>query len=274
MRKPWQTREWREKRAAFIEGKSCEWCSSTEYLTIDHLNNVYGNFEYGKIAFQLFNDYFAEGKNKEELNLLEKKTLEKATLYYYLACPKCGYSVQVRKKLKPKYRCWRCKKNFSQPKKKLSLSTLRFLNRRLFQLFKESHKEEIDAVATPKIQQLNEDYFAFKNVLILCRKCAYARLKGMVLCKVCKKKYHPRRFSMCWECFKKTEEGKHVLERREKRAEAEKLIGYTHPWCGKEFMIEKQDWEIEAEPQMCCIEHCGDPNNCEIAAKYWNEEEP
>jgi len=24
MRKPWQTKEWREKRAEFIKGKSCE----------------------------------------------------------------------------------------------------------------------------------------------------------------------------------------------------------------------------------------------------------
>ena len=37
MRKPWQTKEWREKRAKFIKDKSCEWCGSTETpLTIHH----------------------------------------------------------------------------------------------------------------------------------------------------------------------------------------------------------------------------------------------
>ena len=36
MRKPWQTKEWREKRLDFIKGKVCEWCGSEELLTIHH----------------------------------------------------------------------------------------------------------------------------------------------------------------------------------------------------------------------------------------------
>jgi len=37
VRKPWHTKKWREKRAEFIKGKSCEWCGSHEGpFTIHH----------------------------------------------------------------------------------------------------------------------------------------------------------------------------------------------------------------------------------------------
>jgi hypothetical protein len=34
--KPWKTREWREKRRAFLKGKRCEWCGAEENLVIHH----------------------------------------------------------------------------------------------------------------------------------------------------------------------------------------------------------------------------------------------
>ena len=101
MQKPWQTKEWREKREKFIKGKSCIWCGSKEYLTIDHL--------------------------------------------------------------------------------------------------------------LPHNTQNYKDYMDFKETIILCRRCAYARLKGMVLCKKCKKHYHYPKFEMCYKCFIKTNKGKDYI---------------------------------------------------------------
>ena len=40
MSKPWQTKEWIEKRKAFIEGKVCEWCGSDDNLVIHHKSYV------------------------------------------------------------------------------------------------------------------------------------------------------------------------------------------------------------------------------------------
>ena len=108
--KPWETKEWREKREKFIKNKSCEWCDSKKYLTIDHL--------------------------------------------------------------------------------------------------------------LPHNTQTYKDYMDFKEVIILCRKCAYARLKGMVLCKACKKHYHPPKFKTCYKCYIKTDKGKDYIKFR-KRMELE-----------------------------------------------------
>lgn len=65
--------------------------------------------------------------------------------------------------------------------------------------------------------------------------------------------------------LKKTEHGKEIAKERE-------CVSYKHPWCGREFKIQRRFWEFEAYPQGCCIERCEkDVNNCEIAEKHWNE---
>jgi len=42
--------------------------------------------------------------------------------------------------------------------------------------------------------------FADDEVLVLCNRCHYAREKGLVLCKVCKSRYHKPIYEMCWTC--------------------------------------------------------------------------
>jgi len=213
--KPWQTKEWREKRKKLIEGKCCEWCGSTEYLTIDHKRNVYPKLEYRKIAWRLFKEYFANGKNRSEFLSLMREALKNITIYYWDACPVCkSRSVYIRKTKKPKYRCSRCGYEFDTPLKTIKESTKIFVLNRMVKLFAKYHKEEIDEIYKPHIQKLNEDYFNFKEVLILCRRCAFARLKGYVLCPVCKKHYYKPvgNRKMCWHCFIKTEEGKKKLQ--------------------------------------------------------------
>jgi hypothetical protein len=48
------------------------------------------------------------------------------------------------------------------------------------------------------------------------------------------------------------------------------MLDYDHPWCDKKFKIKTKWWDIEANPQMCCLEHCEiDVHSCEIAGKNW-----
>lgn len=140
MSKPWQTKEWQEKRAEFIKDKCCSWCGSRRYLTIDHLK--------------------------------------------------------------------------------------------------------------PSNSQTEEDYYAFKDTIILCRRCAFARLKGMHLCPQCKKKYVRSRFNVCFDCLpserkegikaRKEEAMKEAIE-MEKEEEYETRIDY----CGNcEHHIEDEGQEL------------------------------
>ena len=39
------------------------------------------------------------------------------------------------------------------------------------------------------------------GLLVLCRKCAYARRNNKVLCNVCGENYHGKRFDMCFNCL-------------------------------------------------------------------------
>ena len=96
-RKPWALLGWRKKRAEHIKSKSCEWCGSKEYLTIDHLDVA--------------------------------NTLS------------------------------------------------------------------------------DEEYLSFKNTIILCRRCAFARRKGMDLCPTCRKRYKKRIYTQCWTCAGKPAKG-------------------------------------------------------------------
>ena len=140
MRKPWQTKEWREKRAEFIKGKSCCWCGSTEYLTISHPN--------------------------------------------------------------------------------------------------------------PHYRRTYDEYMSFKDVTVLCRRCAFAYDKGMHLCQNCKKKYVPNQFDVCFDCLpserkeaiksRKEEEMKLSMEISEEEAEETRM-----EYCGNcEHHIENEGQEL------------------------------
>ena len=153
--KPWQTKEWRERRKTFLEGKTCEWCRASENLVIHHPSYI-----------------------RED-----------------------GSSI--------------------------------------------SEEEYIN--------------FEASGAVVLCRRCHLNLHKGRVLCRACKRHYHLPRYDKCFRC---------ALEEKPHLVEYERLE-YVHPWCGRKFLIERQWWEIEASPQMCCIEHCK-PNSCEIASRRWS----
>ena len=178
--KPWASAKWRKKRAEFIKDKSCEWCGSQEKLTIDHERNSYRDVEFNKIARQFMRKYFADGKNKEELKTLKKIAMEEIP-----------------------------------PEMKLGRSTIVYLNGRVFELFRENHYKEIEAVFTPHMKRLDEEYFSFTDVHVLCHRCNYARLKGMHLCPTCKQNYIDSRFKECYACYIKTDKGKEYLKQRE-----------------------------------------------------------
>lgn len=206
MTKPWQTKEWRTRRAEFIKGKSCEWCGSTEFLTIDHKENFYPNRERGRLAYALMVKYFEGGQHADEAQAIADLAVKQfvaggGILREYNACPSCGYCVQPRKYKRPKYKCYQCHLVFDEPLRKWTPSTIRLLDKLFFKEFCLRHGKDIDAEFIPLWKQLNQGYLEFKEVLVLCRRCAYARKKGLILCKVCRKRYHKPIYSCCFNCF-------------------------------------------------------------------------
>lgn len=246
MPKPWRTAEWKKKRAQLLEGKKCEWCGSDKDLCLHHPKRyISQSTGYEIIAQVLLSKLIKQGVYKTQRQD---------------ACPKCkSFSIYSRKTMTPKYRCIRCTNVFDKPVK---LKT-RWLSKEDFVDFHLKNKDKINAIVKTKREEAYQKYSSLEGTKVLCKACHFAAGKGNILCKVCKTHYHKPSYFMCWTCFSKTQRGKEVAKENE-------LLEYNHPWCGKKFEIKKIWWTMEADPQMCCTEHCEiDPHLCEIAKKNW-----
>jgi len=248
--KPWQLKDWREKRKVILEGKVCEWCSSSKDLVLHHREGIlpYHDHE-SEIASEIFQRELSKGTIKAKVE----------------ACPKCESSnIPSRETMTPKYRCANCGFQFDKP----ILRQKRRLSKDEWRQFVDEHKEEIKRIVESERRQYHDDYVQLNGVMVLCKRCHMAIEKGLVLCKVCRERYHEPNFEMCRSCFSKTPEGKQKAYDREK-------LSYKHPWCGKEFLIERGLWEMFADPQGCCFHVCrlALSGECETAQRNWNKNE-
>lgn len=204
MAKPWGTPQWKKKRLEFLQGRTCEWCSSTENLAIHHNQHFYGLREYKKLVTRAIREHFAEGKNQDEkLGLLSEANQKVQVKYLYL-CPKCGFQVYARKTITPKYKCRTCRALTDSPVRKLNPKSQRAIRRIFRKSFLQSYKDLVNKTFKELKANSSRDYLDFKDVNVLCRKCHYATEKGLVICKVCHKGYHKPKYGKCWVCFKKT----------------------------------------------------------------------
>jgi len=248
------TKEWRQRREEFLKGKACEWCGSTERLVM-HNRNPPPPYALllRKISSEVLNHRVKEGEfstQKEERR----------------SCPECGYtSIRHRTAKKPAYKCQRCRSEFDAPKSEV-VDTGR-LSREDWDRFWGRHGPEIKRMVSEAWKKADEESRAIENYMALCNRCHMAARNGLVLCPVCRHGYMRPGRDMCWECFKKTDEGKEVAKRYE-------LQAYIHPWCGKRFEIIRQWWGVLAEPRTCCVEVCDiGPQGCEEAKKRWDSSE-
>lgn len=98
---------------------------------------------------------------------------------------------------------------------------------------------------------------------------SYQPEKTVLICKKCHFYYHihTKPFS---KRTRKLYQSLHEIG-EDPKMEGYNTKRYVHPWCSLECSITTEFWEIEANPNMACIEYCSsDPNNCEIAQKNWN----
>ena len=221
MTKPWKTDAWKKKREELIRDKCCEWCGSTENLSVAHKERALSyDQDYRIVSNELWQTLVSQGK-------------------------------------------------YSTPDREEGEEDNDYRRRVIARLqrdredFRSKYANQIEQAVDAKRQMDFQKYMSFEDVMILCKKCHFAYDKGMVLCDVCRKAHHEPKYDMCWFCFSKTETGHKIKSQRE-------LLDFIHPWCGKTFKIERQWWDIESDPEMCCIEHC-DPYACKTAEEKFAE---
>jgi hypothetical protein len=197
MSKPWQTKEWIEKRKHFIEGKKCEKCGSTTDLVIHHKKKIAELLEHKrKITNQLVQQLIKKGEFKPKIQNIP-------------TCPKCKThrksDIKERKRTKPshkhlkRFRCKNCKHEFEKPvyrKKKTNR-----LSKRDWERFLATYEIVVDNLVSKQRKEFHKYYMSFKDTQILCKRCHYADHKGMKLCAFCKKRYHEKKWDMCFICY-------------------------------------------------------------------------
>jgi hypothetical protein len=249
VQKPWKTKEWREKRAEILEGKSCEWCSSKIALSIHHKEPEQPYLVRYKIIQQVLLEKLVREGVYKPINKVEESV-----------CPECG-SHSVREFRATRFRCLDCNEYFSMNKK---LKGPLRISKEDFADFVEKYSPKIKEYLQTKRQKDFEKYMTLDNTMILCKKCHMAIGKGMVLCQVCKQGYHRPNFDRCFKCYSKTEKGQEYLNDNE-------MVDYTHPWCNRIFKIERMFLCFDGNPSGCCVRRCvdGQANSCKIAEEHF-----
>jgi len=78
------------------------------------------------------------------------------------------------------------------------------------------------------------------------------------------KNYHKPKYEKCWECFKKTTDGKTV-------AQLSEILTLCKSVVWQKLSRLKKTVAVEANPRTCCISYCEeDPGSCIKAQNNWS----
>lgn len=101
----WGTKEWRQGREAFLKGKACEWCGSTERLVMHNRNPPP---PYALLLRKISSEVLNQRVKEVEFSTQKEERR---------SCPECGStSIRHRAAKKPAYKCQRCRSEFHAPK--------------------------------------------------------------------------------------------------------------------------------------------------------------
>lgn len=246
-------KKWIKNRAILIEkaGNKCEWCGSDKLpFSIHHPNEINArtyDYIWGKIinerVIKLLKDDPILRKKLESRIKLEQKRVLKQKLKYLeeraienqmKVCPSClSNNISERKTIIPPYRCGECKKEFNTPKNRTPQRYVKAIENKKSKLMSQDYSYISispnitlgplypviyeDALATYKtvVQHLISDYEEMVGVVVVCKRCHYAHIRGLVLCEKCNENYRRPNYETCYQCHIKEIEAKDELYRKE-----------------------------------------------------------
>jgi hypothetical protein len=202
------SKEWKERRAEFLKGKTCSWCGSSDSLCIciprafspvqissEIYSAAYTRFkEVYRQKYQKF-DFVSTGKHRHKSH----PSWHKASTIHKTEPDHTDLEEQYIEILVEDLGEGNFKKLYHEWLKKAGIKDL--------------IEEEIE-----KAEKESE---SLTNAIALCKRCHFASLKGLELCPVCKSKYKSPRYETCFDCLP---EGKReeVLARQKKNEDLSK----------------------------------------------------
>jgi hypothetical protein len=202
--RPWASKEWKQKRDARL-AKSCRQCgSTTPPLILQHTAKRV-----------LFNKLFVDTRHlhwERWQSWKEEHPIEVDVSSLPLdgrACPKCG-SGTIRYFVKEgTWKCL-CKTGgvfchhiFTTPTLVVFYETTHKLEKVAKQQRQDDFDEAYQVGKQTIIRAIDQDirYLSMEDTVTLCKRCAFvADRTEMVLCEICKAKYHSKRYDRCSKC--------------------------------------------------------------------------
>jgi len=204
LKKPWYSKEWKEQRKVLL-APQCENCgTTTPPLVLQHTWHP-------TPIHRLF--YAARRKHKNDWEAWKHShTVEVDTaslLPDAEGCPKCGSTtIRYRKKAQTwicvsKPKGIPCGNVFDMPAHVIPPSAIWKLEKAASQKIQEEFDEEFGIGKKVIITALEHNirYLSLKDTKTLCKRCAFVEDRTkMVLCSICKNKYHSKKYDKCSAC--------------------------------------------------------------------------
>ncbi|WP_292387510.1 hypothetical protein [Methanosarcina sp. UBA5] len=196
------TKEWKEKRAEFLKGKTCEWCGSSDSLCIhiprafspaqvssEIYSAAYTRFrEVYRQKYQKF-DYISTGKHRHKSH----PAWHKALTVHKIEPDDTDLEEQFIEVL-------------------LEDSGEGNFKKLYHEWLEETGIKELIEEETKKIEKEHE---SLTNAIVLCKRCHFASLRNMNLCPKCRSKYKAVNYETCFDCL--PDERKTEFRERQKR---------------------------------------------------------
>ena len=182
------SREWKEKRAEFLKGKTCSWCGSSDSLCI----HIPRSFSPVQISSEIYSAAYARFKDiyRQEYQKFDSEPTGK---HRHKSHPTWHKASTVHKvgpdhtDLEEQYIEVLVEDSGEGNFKKLYHEWL--------------EKAGIKDLIEEEIEKAEKESESLTNAIALCKRCHFASLKGLELCPVCKSKYKSPRYKTCFDCL-------------------------------------------------------------------------
>ncbi|WP_430972629.1 hypothetical protein [Sunxiuqinia rutila] len=195
--RPWDTKEWKEKRKKIIKNE-CDKCGSTENLLIQHGWKP----QYSAIRREITAKYIEKAKAsfKKEKKSSSRPSTNKGRGTKVEQCPNCSSCTLSRRKTKkPTFKCLKCNHEFDKPNIIEAILTNNGYvdinrNPEIYQekanasgeyvfvgQYLEKNKNNIDIEAINVLHRAHMRYVSLKGVKTYCKKCAFTEDKRLGL---------------------------------------------------------------------------------------------
>lgn len=182
------TKEWKEKRAEFLKGKTCEWCGSFDSLCI-HIPRAYSpaqvSSEIYSAAYTRFREVYRQKYQKFDFIPTGK--------HRHKSHPSWHKTSTVHK-IEPDHT------DLEEQLVEILLKDSEEGNfKRLYHEWLEENR--IKELIEDETNKAEEECDSLTNAIVLCKRCNFASLRDMNLCPKCRNRYKSVNYETCFDCL-------------------------------------------------------------------------